>query len=377
LEIGDPTADFCGMLLAGEGVNVIKVEPPEGSRSRNVGPFLNDVRTPDQSLFFWMYNRGKRGISLDLTHQDDRQRFLELSAAADVIIDGQGLGVMDGLGVGYDTVSSLNNRVIYCSITPFGLTGPWKNFKGCDLVHQALGGSAYCIGYDQIADNRWDTPPLMPQAWHSFAIAAEHAAVAIAAAVIYRDHTDSGQLIDVSIHDACAQSTEATVTRYIYNGRNQVRGLPQQFRCGDNHYLAVVLNFLHQADLPRLVELLKRGGAIDDQSTESELIDRSYIQTSEGREKLGDALTEWAASQSTETAFLQLQDCGVICGPVHPPEDLIEDAHSVERQDFVEIDHPELNRSFVYPRQPSIRSETPWRWGPRAPLLGEHNGESF
>lgn len=374
VEVGGESVDFCGMLLAGEGADVIKVEPPEGSPSRRIGPFLDDRPGMDRSLFYWNYNRGKRGVTVDIRSASDRQRYLELVLTADVIVDAQPAGLMDELGLGCETVRKINGSAVYCSITPFGLYGPWRDFTGSDLVHQALGGSAYCIGYSQKGAGKWDTPPFMAQSWHSYAIAAEHAAVAIAAAFYWRHSSGSGQFIDVAIHDACAQSTEGTVPRYIYTKRNQVRNSPQQIRCGDGRYIALVITMLRIANVPKLRELLTPAG-LAGELADPKFLDAGYVKSQEATQRMAATLGKWAATKSAEEAFHALQRCNVVCAPNRPPEDLIDDAQCRERNNFVSIEHPELGRHFTYPRHPSIRSEVAWRWGPRAPLLGEHNDE--
>jgi crotonobetainyl-CoA:carnitine CoA-transferase CaiB-like acyl-CoA transferase len=372
VEVGNESADFCGMLLAGEGADVIKVEPPGGAPGRRIGPFYEDIPGADRSLFYWFYNRGKRGVTLDLDTADGRRRYLELAASSDVIIDANPAGTMAGRDLGYDAVSAFNPAVVYCAITPFGPYGPWKDFRSSDLVHQALGGSAFCIGYTQREPGIWDTPPFMAQSWHSYAIAAEHAAVAIAAAFYHRHATGRGQFIDVAIHDACAQGTEGTVPRFIYTGRNQVRSSPQQLKCADGRFLALVVTMLRIANLTRLRELLAPSGLAGDLG-DPRFDDAAYVRTSEATQRIAAVLGRWAAGRSAEEAFHALQRCNVVCAPNRPPEDLVDDAQCRARGDFVEIAHPELGRSFTYPGHPSIRSEAQWRSGPRAPLLGEHN----
>jgi crotonobetainyl-CoA:carnitine CoA-transferase CaiB-like acyl-CoA transferase len=214
----------------------------------------------------------------------------------------------------------------------------------------------------------------MAQAWHSYAIAAEHAAVAIAAAFYHRHLGGPGQLIDVSIHDACAQSTEATVHRYIYKGRNQVRNPPQQMRSADGRFLAVVVVLLRMANLPKLVELLTDSG-LGQELKDPRFRDTAYLRSAEATGTIAATLRKWVATKTVEEAFHGLQNCAVLCGPVRPPEDLLDDPQSRERGDFVEVEHPELGKRFIYPRHPRSQTETPWRWGPRAPLLGEHNSE--
>src|SRR5258708_7366339 len=112
VEIGDETGDFCGMLLAGEGAAVIKVEPPAGSPSRRIGPFFEDRQDKNGSLYFWTYNRGKRSVILDIAPPEGRRRYLELVEHADVIIDAQGIGFMDALDLGYDRISEINKRIV-------------------------------------------------------------------------------------------------------------------------------------------------------------------------------------------------------------------------------------------------------------------------
>ncbi|MGE4244027.1 CaiB/BaiF CoA transferase family protein [Ramlibacter sp.] len=373
VEIGGAAADFCGMLLAGEGADVVKVEPPEGSPSRGIGPFFEDVPGPDRSLFYWTYNRGKRGVTLDTGSEAGIRRYRELVATADVIVDAHPAGFMNERGLGYSAIQELNPAVVYCSITPFGGYGPWRDFKSSDLVHQALGGSAYCIGYDAKAPGKWDTPPFMAQGWQSFAIAAEHAAVAIAAAFYHRHHSGSGQFIDVAIHDACAQATEGTVPRFIYTQRNQVRSAPQQMKCADGRFLALVVTMLRVANLPKLRELL--GPGLGEELSDPRFLDPEYVNSLEANERVARMIARWAAVRPAVEAFNALQQCNVVCAPNRPLEELLEDEHCRERGNFVAIEHPELGRSFTYASHPNLRSTAAWGCTTRAPLLGEHNEE--
>ena len=374
LEIGTEAVDFCGMLLAGEGADVIKVEPPSGSPGRQIGPFFEDRPGDNRSLFYWNYNRGKRGVTLDLESPEGRMRYLELVRTADVILDATAAGQPRDVGIGYESVKKINSGIVYCSITPFGAYGPWKDFQSSDLIHQALGGSAYCIGYDEKEPGIWDTPPFMAQSWHSFAIAAEHAALAIAAAFYYRHQCGRGQFVDVAIHDACAQGTEGTVPRYIYTGRNQVRSSPQQVRCANGGSVALVVMMLRAANFPKLRELLARDGkgeALED----PQFLDSDYMNSIAASRRIAAVIEDWASTRDSLEVFNALQRCNVVCAPNRPPEDLPRDVHCKARNNFVDVEHPELGRSFTYPRHPNLRSEASWKYGPRAPLLGEHNEE--
>ena len=372
LEVGDEKGEFCGRLLSNDGADVIKIEPAEGSPSRRIGPFYQDKPHPESSLFFWMYNRGKRGVTLNLSTEEGRELYLKLAETAEVILDAHGVGVMDGLHLGYERVREVNPDIIYCSITPFGLTGPWRDLLGSDLVHTALGGPAYTIGYNQVSPGKWDTPPLMPQTWHSFCIGGQHAAMAIMAALVYWQRTGHGQFIDVSIHDACAQSTEATIPRYIYYKNTSPRTQRYTMQGSDGMWLTIMYGT--PANMATLAQMLHSEG-IDEGVFDSSFTDGDYRKDPDLMRRIDEQTRRWVATQPAADAFRKLQEIRVPNAPAQRPEDLLKDPHSIERQDFVEIDHPELGRAFTYPRHPRTQSVTPSRWGPRAPLIGEHTSE--
>jgi crotonobetainyl-CoA:carnitine CoA-transferase CaiB-like acyl-CoA transferase len=366
VEVGDQRGEYCGMLLAGQGADVIKVEPPSGSPSRAIRPFYQDVRDLNRSLFFWSYNRAKRGVVIDLNRYDERDYYTVLLRTADVVVDSHGPGVMDQLRLGYDFAAGLNPDIIYCSITPFGLNGPWRDLQGLDLVHSALGGMACCCGYNPVAAKTWDTPPFNPLGWQTWCKAGEHSAMAVMAALLCRQMGGPGQFIDAAIHDAIAHSTEGTVPRYIFNGVDQTRQLPMQPRCGDGVYLNVL--GLPPADFKKVAEVMARDGFAEDAAVVAKADPNQFAQ-------LPGMLKGWAAARPATEAFKSLQSCGMAAGMVRYPEDMIDDPHCLARENFVQLEHPELGRSFLYPRQPRKQPTTPWRWGPRAPLLGEHTQE--
>jgi crotonobetainyl-CoA:carnitine CoA-transferase CaiB-like acyl-CoA transferase len=366
LEVGDQRGEYCGMLLAGQGADVIKIEPPEGSPSRGIGPFFEDISDHNRSLFFWNYNRAKRGIVIDFNAPGGIDFYSALVRAADVIVDSHGPDVMDRRGLGYDFAAALNPDIIYCSITPFGLNGPWRDLKASDLVHSALGGMAYCCGYDPVDAKHWDTPPFNPLGWQTWCKAGEHSAMAVVAALLCRQVGGPGQFIDAAIHDAIAHSTEGTVPRYIFNGVAQTRRLPMQLLCGDGMYLNVL--GLPPADFKKIAEVMARDGFKEDAEIMAKADPNQFAE-------LPGMLAQWAAARPAMEAFKALQNCGLAAGPVRNPEDLVDDPHCAARDNFVAIEHPELSRTFIYPRQPRQQETTPWRWGPRAPLLGEHTAE--
>jgi crotonobetainyl-CoA:carnitine CoA-transferase CaiB-like acyl-CoA transferase len=118
---------------------VVKIEPPGGEPNRHVGPFLDDIPHPERSLSFWYYNTSKRGITLNLSIADGRQPFRRLAATSDVILETFRPGFLASLRLDYESLRKQNPRLIMCALTPFGHTGPWRDYVTSDLLHMAAG----------------------------------------------------------------------------------------------------------------------------------------------------------------------------------------------------------------------------------------------
>ncbi|MGH8056216.1 MAG: CoA transferase, partial [Candidatus Entotheonellia bacterium] len=217
LELADEKGQYCGKLMGDLGADVIKIEPPGGERTRTVGPFLDDLPHPERSLSFWHYNTSKRGITLNLQTGEGKHLFQRLIATADIILESYSPGYLPSLGLGYDELSRLNSRLIMCSLTPFGQTGPWRDYQMSDLLHLAAGGQMGCCGYDP--EDMHEAPPIAPGGGNAWHMGGHFAYMSILAAVCYRDVTGEGQYIDASIHEACALTTESNVPIYIYTGQ--------------------------------------------------------------------------------------------------------------------------------------------------------------
>nr|MBC8281233.1 CoA transferase [Chloroflexota bacterium] len=152
LELADEKGQFCGKMMADLGAEVIKIEPTGGEGVRSVGPFLDDVPHRDRSLSFWHYNTSKRGITLNLETSDGQEIFKKLADTADVILETFSAGYLPSLGLGYEDLVKTNSKLIMCSLTDFGQTGPWRDYLTSDLLHLAAGGQMGCSGYDPVDD---------------------------------------------------------------------------------------------------------------------------------------------------------------------------------------------------------------------------------
>ena len=135
LDLTDERGQLAGMMLADLGAEVILIEPPEGSRSRAVGPFVQGREgDPEASLWFWSYNRGKRSLTLDLDTEEGQSRLKALVKGADVIIESSDVGKMASRGLSYEDLSALNPQIIFTSISPYGQTGPKSSWRATDLT---------------------------------------------------------------------------------------------------------------------------------------------------------------------------------------------------------------------------------------------------
>ena len=148
----------------------------------------------------------KLGITLNIRDPEAQELVKELVAVSDVVMENFSTGVLDRLGLGYEDLAPLNPKLIMCSLTPFGQTGPWRDYQTCDLLHLAAGGQMASCGYDP-ADVP-DAPPIAPGGGGGWHIGSHYAYIAILAALYHRDLTGQGQYVDASIHEACALTTE-------------------------------------------------------------------------------------------------------------------------------------------------------------------------
>src|SRR5581483_2544876 len=141
-----------------------------------------------------------------------------IAATADVVLlSGKFESVERRLAL-WQELARANPRLIVCTITPFGLDGPWRALKTTDLVQMALGGIMAVCGYDPQPDGAYDTPPIAPAMWHSYHLAGEYAAIAMMAAINFRELTGEGQFIDLSVHEAVNTCTEVAIPTYVYSG---------------------------------------------------------------------------------------------------------------------------------------------------------------
>jgi crotonobetainyl-CoA:carnitine CoA-transferase CaiB-like acyl-CoA transferase len=385
LELADEKGEFCGKLLAGAGADVLKVEPPGGNSTRSLGPFYHDEAHPDRSLYFWHYNFGKRGVTLDIHTPTGTDLLKKLVAESDVLLDTLPLGTLEKLGLDWTALQKINPRLIYVLLTPFGRSGPWRDYKANDLIHLALGGQMMCCGYSPKEDGTYDTPPIAPQMWHTYHITGNQAFIATVGALIGRETTGMGEIIEVPIHQAVSVCTEVDVPFWIYSqtacyrqtGRHAqpVVGAEVQFPTKDGRY-SIILPNPFPGGYETLVNFLDEKGHVGD-LTEERYQDPNNRKGLAFARHFAEVQAECVAAFDMEAIWKEGQTLGIPWSPIRLPEENLHDEQWQMRATFTEVEHPEVGERFSYVGAPMLPHEVSWRTGPRAPLVGEHNTEVF
>ena len=384
IENGDERGEFAGLLLGSLGAEVIRLEGRAGSNSRRLGPFATAQPGPEHSLCFSRYNLGKKSVSLEIDHPAATGVMRRMGQRADVIIDsGEAADVARRLAL-YRELQAANPRLIVCTITPFGLDGPWRDLKMTNLTQLAMGGVMASCGYDARPDGVYDTAPIAPEMWQAYHIACEYAVIAITAALNFRELTGEGDLIDLSIHEAVSTCTEVAMPSYIYNkavvrrqtGRHaaESRSRPWLRRTKDGRYVKAFM-FWGGRDVRVIAELLNEKGVEHDLDSDAyrDLYKRS---PSEAQAHLSDMIDRLAASMTAEELFHRAQAKGLLWASVRYPEENLDDPHFKARGTFQPIEHPELGRALDYPV--SVATDGAARmtaFDRGAPRLGEHTQE--
>ena len=384
IESGDERGEFAGVLLASFGADVIRLEGRQGSPSRRLGPFASLQPDPEQSLCFCRYNLGKKSVSLEVDHPSAGDVLKRLGQQADVIVDsGEATDVEQRLAL-YRDMQAANPGLVICTITPFGMDGPYRDLKMTDLTQLAMGGVMASCGYDPRPDKVYDTPPIAPGMWQAYHITCEHAVIAISAALNFRELTGEGDCIDVSIHEAVSTCTEVALPTYIYNkevvrrqtGRHAglAKTPPWLRRTKDDRYVKAFL-FGGGRDVRVITEMLNEAGIEHDLESDAyrELSERSPAEAHQHFNGLIDTLV---ASLTAEDVFHKAQAKGLLWASVRYPEENMDDPHYQARGTFQAIPQPGLDRDLSFPVSVATDGNqrvTAFQNG--APRLGEHTQE--
>jgi crotonobetainyl-CoA:carnitine CoA-transferase CaiB-like acyl-CoA transferase len=353
---------YCSMLLADQGADVIKVERAgDGDDARRMPPFVKGQSSP-----FMLWNRNKRSIALDLKQESGRDICRDLARGADVFIENFKPGTATRLGLGFDALAALNPRLVYCSISGFGQTGPYSDRPGFDLMVQAMSGIMSVNGPE-------DGPPhRLPLAICDIG-AGMFAAIGILAALQARMRTKRGQHVDTSLYEAGislglyeAAHVFATGERPARLGQAHRGGAPYQvFRTADGW---VTIGPNTQPLWRKFCAAIGRPELVHDARFKD---NPSRVAN---RPALAALLQDVLAEKSTTYWVDLLTAAGVPVGPVKTYDEVFIDPQATAREMVAEIDHPAAGvmRTLGIPVK---LSETPGALRRPAPLLGEHTEE--
>ena len=366
LELGDEATQSCGKFFADMGATVVKIEPPEGSPSRHRGPFKDGKPDPNASIYFWTFNTSKDSITLDLGREEDRNTVRTLAARADILLEGYAPGYLDSIGLGYEQLSAQNPRLIVTSVTPFGQTGPLKDWKSTDMVNLAMGGAMWNLGYDDP-----DTPPLVPQGEFSYQFTGLWAGIGTLAALMARRESGEGQHVDVSLQEACAFMVHCYNTvGYEYTGNVTHRHdiAPTVMSKDGKRIVPQILNVTPDRWIAFRDWIKERGIGPELHEMDAKTLEANMPKVREAVQEIGNRMT------AREMINLG-QEFGFTWAAVNAPEELMEDEQLNFRGFFPKIEHPELGASYTYAGAPALWSEAGWRIRRRPPLLGEDNAK--
>jgi benzylsuccinate CoA-transferase BbsE subunit len=384
LDLTNRNGYLCGRILADLGADVVKVERPEGDPDRRIGPFYQQSYNRERSLFWFAYNANKRGITLNLDSRDGRQILKMLAVKADFLIESFPPGTMDELGLGFAALAEINPRMIYTSITPFGQTGPYKNFKASDLVVMAMSGLLYMTGRPGEAPLRISFP-------QSFLLAAAHAAAASMIAYFHRETTGRGQHVDVSARECVLWEISNAIPSWKLNRKILKRvgsymsgrwaNIKQKllWKCKDGYVVFYILSGGFGVKTNRgIVAWLQEEGLDSELLTNVDWDDFDMSeQTQETQNQMEAPIAELFSRHTKAELYNEALKRKIMLSPVSTARDICENKQLLIRNFWVEVDHPEIPAGITYPGPFARLSETPLASARRAPLPGEHNLEIY
>lgn len=383
LDLSTELAFRCTKILAGLGADVLRIEPPNGHPARMIGPFYRDTPHPERSLYWWFFNQGKRGITLNLESPDGRALFRRLVEGADFLVESFKPGYLGRQGLGWTTLRGWNPRLIMTSVSPFGESGPYASHEATDATILAMGGLMYLTGIkDGLPARIFGSP-----AYNS---ASYHAAAGTMIAHFYRERTGEGQRVEVSAQEAVSLGLTGAPQAWYLMGEVRSRGLKGNrrssggrtwrtvFPCKDGWVIGMLLT---GRAFPQLVEWMDSFGMAGDLK-DHKWRDRGAAEgpralSQEELYHIEELIAQFTQRFTKAELYTEAQRHDVAFMPANSMKDVLENEQLAFRDYWVAVDHPEVGTQVTYPGAPFKLTETPWALGRRAPLIGEHNEEVY
>ena len=363
------SGSYCAKMLAGFGAEVIKIERPGvGDSARSLGPFPDDIPHQEKSGAFLYHNTGKKSITLNIETALGRDLMRKLVAGADVLVENFRPCVLQKRSLDYPALSAINPRLVMTSITGFGQTGPYRDFKMESIAGYALGGHQYINGEP-------DREPLQGAGPQPEYLGGIHGFFGTITGLYSREDAGRGHHVDVSIMECLAGFHQFNLILYTYGGEikrrtgNRYGGFTVVtiYPCKDGHIALSASSPMQQEQLFALVgmpDLAEDLVGIANRPDDTAL-----------KDAFDKRLMPWFRERTKKEIFHTCSQWRIPCAPVTHPGELLDDPHFRERDFWTEIDHPVAGR-LPYPGAPFRFQEKHWQLG-RAPLLGEHNQEVY
>jgi len=363
---------YCTMLLADQGAEIIKVEPLDGDHTRIIGPYHVDDKLKAFGGYFASVNRNKKSIAIDLKKPEGRDLVLKLCDGADAVVENYRGGVMDRLGLSYETLHARNPKLVYATIRGFGdpRTGksPYADFPAYDVISQAMGGIMAITGPDK------DTPLKVGPGVGDI-VPAITCAFGIVSAIFRAHKTGRGQFVDVGMVDAILAVCERIMHQHSYA---QTLPAPE----GNHHPLLCPFGMFPAKDgfvtiaahadthFPILCRLIGR----PEMAT-----DPRFVTVQDRRASQDEIIATISAftRQRTKQELLKHFGGKVPFSPVYNVRDIVADPHFKAREMLPRVPHPGLDHEVQIAGVPVKMSETPGKVRHRAPLLGEHTDDTL
>ncbi len=361
---------YAGKLFADLGAEVIRIEPLDGDPTRQRRPFFQDTAGRENSLRYQYLNTSKKAIALDLTDPAARQIFQKLIGTVDLFIESYPPGYLDQLGLGYENLSQVNPKLVHTAITPYGQSGPYKDYPYSDLTSLAMGGMLYLAAVEA------EKPARVPDN-QSFFQADLYAAYASIVALYHTDVSGEGQFIDVSIQESVVTALENAIQTYDLEGRirraaGSVEAGYGPYACQDG-YVYVMAAMGRNAYLwdPLVSWMVEKNIPEAEILADERWKDPEYRKTVEAKTTFKRIFETFSRKYSKEELYEESQKRKVVIYPVNSAKDVLENPQLVHRSFFKHMYVDSLGSSICYPGAPYALERMVWELRTPAPVFGQ------
>ena len=361
---------WASQTLADLGADVIKIERPgTGDDTRQWGPpYMQDESGKDssESAYYMCANRGKRSVCIDMSSPEGQSQIQELASDSDIVVENFKVGQLAKYHLDYQTLSKLHPGLIYCSITGFGQTGPYKDRPGYDFLMQAMGGVMSVTGAE-------DGEPQKVGVAICDIMTGLYASIAILAAIAERSHSGLGQHIDLSLLDVTAATMANQATNYLVGkqvpkalGNSHPNVAPYQaFATSDSHCIIAVGNDSQFRNLCVVLD-------IPELANDSQYLNNT--QRMANKAELAEHIQQKMLLKPRDEWLLAFEKAGVPAAPINSLDGVFNDPQILSRGMKINLPHP-LNPNLELPGNPIKLSRTPVQYAAHPPMLGEHTEE--